>query len=38
MPPLGISNGRAGFEEVGEVNVGEREMSPPWIMKFGIRR
>lgn len=38
VPPLGISKGRAGFEELGEVKVGESEMSPPWIMKFGIKR
>lgn len=41
MPPLGMSSkGRGGLElaEEEEVRDGLSEMSPPWIMKPGMRR
>lgn len=37
VPPLGISKGRGGLDADVEERV-PREMSPPWIMKFGISR
>lgn len=40
MPDLGISKGRTGFVDVSgeECAASPREMSPPWIMKPGIKR
>lgn len=40
MPPLGMSSkGRGGLElDEEEVRDGLSEMSPPWIMKPGMRR
>lgn len=38
-PPLGIWKGRSGDGSEGDgLAAGESEMSPPWIMKDGIRR